>query len=161
MENKNQNKHSESEFDIEDLKYFSSLPLKKKLKFLEQMNQFVNRMTPQENKEKWQKLKEMGFMGMMVDPKYGGSGMDMLSYVLVLEQLSAACASTGVTMSVTNSLFCGPLSRLGTEEQKQEFLVPAAKGDALGVLIVYQSLARVPMRLINKQRLYCKVMNTY
>lgn len=78
------------------------------------------------------KMKELGFMGMMIDPKYGGSGMDMLSYVLVLEQISAACASTGVTMSVNNSLFCGPVEKFGTEEQKQEFLVPCAKGEKLG-----------------------------
>lgn len=78
------------------------------------------------------KLASMGFMGMMVEPRYGGSGMDTLSYVLVLEQISAACASTGVTLSVNNSLFCGPVQKFGTEEQKQEFLVPCAKGEKLG-----------------------------
>jgi butyryl-CoA dehydrogenase len=78
------------------------------------------------------KLREMGFMGMLVDPKYGGSGMDMVSYVLVLEQVSAACASTGVTMSVNNSLFCGPITRHGTEEQKQAFMKPCATGEKLG-----------------------------
>lgn len=78
------------------------------------------------------KMREMGFMSMMVDPKYGGAGMDTLSYVLVLEQISAACASTGVTMSVNNSLYCGPVERFGTEEQKEEFLKPCAGGDKLG-----------------------------
>lgn len=77
------------------------------------------------------KLREMGFMSMMVDPKYGGHGMDYLGYVLVIEQISAACASTAVTMSVHNSLFCGPVQKFGTEEQKQEFLVPAASSDKL------------------------------
>lgn len=78
------------------------------------------------------KMYELGFMSMMVDPKYGGSGLDTLSYVLALEQIAAACASTAVTMSVNNSLFCGPVEKYGTEEQKQEFLVPAATGKALG-----------------------------
>lgn len=79
-----------------------------------------------------QKMWELGLMSMMVDPKYGGSGMDSLSYVLALEEISWACASTAVTMSVNNSLFCGPVQKFGTEEQKQEFLVPCATGKALG-----------------------------
>lgn len=79
-----------------------------------------------------QKMWELGLMSMMVDPKYGGSGMDCLSYVLALEEISWACASTAVTMSVNNSLFCGPVQNFGTEEQKQEFLVPCATGKALG-----------------------------
>ncbi len=83
-------------------------------------------------KEHIGKLFELGFMSMTVDPKYGGSGMDTLSYVLALEQISAACASTAVTMSVNNSLYCGPIQKYGTEEQKQEFLVPCATGQAIG-----------------------------
>lgn len=79
-----------------------------------------------------QKMWELGLMSMMVDPKYGGSGLDTLSYVLALEEISWACASTAVTMSVNNSLFCGPVQKFGTEEQKQEFLVPCATGKALG-----------------------------
>ncbi len=79
------------------------------------------------------KLRDMGFLSVMVDPKYGGAGMDTLSYVLILEQISAACASTGVTMSVNNSLFCGPVEKYGTEAQKQEFVVPCTSaGDKLG-----------------------------
>lgn len=78
------------------------------------------------------KMWEMGFMSMMVAPKYGGAGMDTMSYVLVLEEISWACASTAVTMSVNNSLFCGPVEKYGSEEQKQEFLVPCATGKALG-----------------------------
>jgi len=78
------------------------------------------------------KMRELGFLSMMVDPKYGGAGMDMISYVLVLEQVSAACASTGVTMSVNNSLYCGPIEKFGTEEQKQEFITPCAQGNSIG-----------------------------
>lgn len=75
---------------------------------------------------------ELGFMCMLVDPKYGGAGLDMMSYVLALEQVSVGCASTAVTMSVNNSLFCGPIEKYGTEEQKQEFLVPCTAGKILG-----------------------------
>ncbi|MBF0103831.1 MAG: acyl-CoA dehydrogenase [Deltaproteobacteria bacterium] len=78
------------------------------------------------------KMFELGFMSMTVDTKYGGAGMDTLSYVLALEQISAGCASTAVTMSVNNSLYCGPIQKYGTEEQKQEFLVPCATGKKLG-----------------------------
>lgn len=78
------------------------------------------------------KLSEMGLMGMTVSSEYGGAGMDMLAYVLALEELSAACASTAVTMSVNNSLFCGPIERFGTEEQKRKYLPPHAVGEKLG-----------------------------
>lgn len=78
------------------------------------------------------KMAELGLMSMMIDPKYGGSGLDTMSYVLALEEISWACASTAVTMSVNNSLFCGPVEKFGTEEQKQEFLVPCATGEKLG-----------------------------
>jgi len=77
-------------------------------------------------------LGELGFMGMMVDPKYGGSGMDTLSYVLVMEELSKVDASTSVAVSVNNSLVCWGLETFGNEEQKQKYLVPLAKGEALG-----------------------------
>ena len=77
-------------------------------------------------------MAELGLMGMMADPKYGGAGLDMTSYVLALEEIAYACASTAVVMSVNNSLFCGPLEKYGTEEQKQEFLIAAATGQKLG-----------------------------
>ncbi len=77
-------------------------------------------------------LGELGFMGMMVDPKYGGSGMDTLSYVLVMEELSKVDASTSVAVSVNNSLVCWGLETFGNEEQKQKYLVPLAKGETLG-----------------------------
>lgn len=77
-------------------------------------------------------LGELGFMGMMVDPKYGGSGMDTLSYVLAMEEISKVDASTSVCLSVNNSLVCWGLEKYGTEEQKQKYLVPLAKGEKIG-----------------------------
>jgi alkylation response protein AidB-like acyl-CoA dehydrogenase len=82
--------------------------------------------------EEIKQLGELGFMGMMVDPKYGGSGMDTLSYVLAMEEISKVDASTSVCMSVNNSLVCWGLEKYGTEEQKQKFLVPLAKGEKIG-----------------------------
>src|SRR5579871_2845082 len=79
-----------------------------------------------------EQLSQMGFMGMMVPEKYGGSGLDSLSYVIALEEICAGCASTGVIMSVNNSLVCAPIVGFGTEEQKQKYLVPLAKGEKLG-----------------------------
>jgi alkylation response protein AidB-like acyl-CoA dehydrogenase len=77
-------------------------------------------------------LGELGFMGMMVDTKYGGSGMDTLSYVLAMEEISKVDASTSVCMSVNNSLVCWGIEKYGTEEQKQKYLVPLAKGEKIG-----------------------------
>ncbi len=77
-------------------------------------------------------LGELGFMGMMVDPKYGGSGMDTISYVLVMEELSKIDASVSVAVSVNNSLVCWGLETYGSEEQKMKYLVPLAKGEKLG-----------------------------
>jgi alkylation response protein AidB-like acyl-CoA dehydrogenase len=79
-----------------------------------------------------QQLAQMGFMGMVVPEQYGGAGLDTLSYVLALEQVSYADAGVGVIMSVNNSLASWPILRFGTEEQKQKYLVPLAKGDKLG-----------------------------
>lgn len=82
--------------------------------------------------EEIKQLGELGFMGMMVDPKYGGSGMDTLSYVLAMEEISKVDASTSVCMSVNNSLVCWGLEKYGSEEQKQKYLVPLAKGEKIG-----------------------------
>jgi len=82
--------------------------------------------------EQVKKLGEMGFLGMMVDPKYGGSGMDSVSYVLVMEELSKIDASASVVVSVNNSLVCYGLEQYASEEQKQKYLVPLAKGEKLG-----------------------------
>ena len=77
-------------------------------------------------------LGELGFMGMMVDPKYGGSGMDTVSYVLAMEELSKIDASASVCVSVNNSLVCWGLETYGTEEQKEKFLTPLARGEKIG-----------------------------
>lgn len=79
-----------------------------------------------------EKMGQLGFMGMMVDPKYGGSGMDTLSYVLALEEISKVDASTAVIMSVNNSLVCYGLEAFGSEEQKIKYLTPLASGKKLG-----------------------------
>ncbi len=77
-------------------------------------------------------LGELGFMGMMVDPKYGGSGMDTVSYALAMEELSKIDASASVCVSVNNSLVCWGLETFGTEEQKEQYLTPLAKGEKIG-----------------------------
>jgi alkylation response protein AidB-like acyl-CoA dehydrogenase len=77
-------------------------------------------------------LGELGFLGMMVDPKYGGGGMDTMSYVLAMEEISKIDASVSVCMSVNNSLVCWGLEKFGSEEQKQKYLVPLAKGEKIG-----------------------------
>jgi alkylation response protein AidB-like acyl-CoA dehydrogenase len=82
--------------------------------------------------EQVKKMGEMGFMGMMVSPEYGGGGMDTISYVLAMEEICKVDASCGVVMSVNNSLVCWGLEKYGTEEQKQKFLVPLAKGEIIG-----------------------------
>lgn len=82
--------------------------------------------------EEIKQLGELGFLGMMVDPKYGGGGMDTMSYVLAMEEISKVDASTSVCMSVNNSLVCWGLEKFGNEEQKQKFLVPLAKGEKIG-----------------------------
>ncbi len=78
------------------------------------------------------KLAELGFMGMMISTRWGGSGLDTLSYVLALEEVSAGCASTAVTMSVNNSLYCGPIEKYGNDAQRERCLIPFAQGKKLG-----------------------------
>jgi alkylation response protein AidB-like acyl-CoA dehydrogenase len=82
--------------------------------------------------EQVKKMGELGFMGMMVDPKYGGSGLDTVSYVLVMEELSKIDASASVIMSVNNSLVCWGLEKYGNEEQKQKWLPQLATGKIHG-----------------------------
>ncbi|RYF96299.1 MAG: acyl-CoA dehydrogenase, partial [Chitinophagaceae bacterium] len=79
-------------------------------------------------KEQVLKLADLGFMGMMVSPEYGGSGMDTISYVLAMEEVSKIDASVSVSMSVNNSLVCWGIDHFGNEEQKQKYLVPLAQG---------------------------------
>ncbi len=82
--------------------------------------------------EQVKKLGELGFLGMMVDPKYNGAGMDAISYVLVMEELSKIDASASVVVSVNNSLVCFGLEKYGSEEQKEKYLKPLAAGEIIG-----------------------------
>lgn len=82
--------------------------------------------------EQVKKMGELGFMGMMVDPKYNGGGMDTISYVLAMEEISKIDASASVCMSVNNSLVCWGLEKFGTEEQKEKYLKPLASGQIIG-----------------------------
>ncbi|HUX84140.1 MAG TPA: acyl-CoA dehydrogenase [Chitinophagaceae bacterium] len=87
----------------------------------------------------WEQIRKMaglGLMGMMVSPDYGGSGMDTVSYVLAIDEISRIDASAAVCMSVNNSLVCWGLEAYGTEEQKQKYLVPLAKGEILGAFLL-------------------------
>ncbi len=90
------------------------------------------------------KLAELGFMGMMVSPDYGGSGMDTLSYVLAMEEISKIDASTSVSMSVNNSLVCWGLEAFGNEEQKKKYLTPLAQGRKDGELYIGAFLLSEP-----------------
>jgi len=81
-------------------------------------------------------LTELGFMGMMVDPKYDGGGMDTISYVLAMEELSKVDSATAVIVSVNNSLVCYELEEFCTEEQKEKFLKPLARGEKLGAFLL-------------------------
>lgn len=82
--------------------------------------------------EQRKKLGELGFLGMMVSPEYGGGGLDAISYVLAMEEISKIDASVSVCMSVNNSLVCWGLEEFGTEAQKRKYLVPLAKGEIVG-----------------------------
>lgn len=82
--------------------------------------------------EQIKKMGELGFLGMMVDPKYGGSGLDTMSYVLAMEEISKVDASASVVMSVNNSLVCWGIEKFGTEEQKQKYLTKLATGEQIG-----------------------------
>jgi alkylation response protein AidB-like acyl-CoA dehydrogenase len=87
-------------------------------------------------KEQIRKLGELGFMGMMTDQKYGGAGMDTISYVLAMEEISKVEASVSVCMSVNNSLVCWGIEKFGNEEQKQKYLVPLASGEVIGAFLL-------------------------
>lgn len=109
---------------LEQIREFSQAEIAPKAKELDETGRFPSEIIKQ--------LGEMGLMGMMVPEQHGGAGMDTVSYAMALEEVSAACASTGVIMSVNNSLVCAPISKFGSEQQKQKFLVPLAKGEKLG-----------------------------
>ncbi len=82
------------------------------------------------------KLGELGFLGMMTDPKYDGGGMDTVSYILAMEEISKVDASVAVIMSINNSLVCHGLEKYGTEEQKQKYLRPLARGEVIGAYLL-------------------------
>ena len=94
--------------------------------------------------EQVRKLADLGFLGMMVKPEYGGAGMDTVSYVLAMEEISKIDASTSVCMSVNNSLVCFGLQEYGTEDQKQKYLVPLAQGKKDGELFIGAFLLSEP-----------------
>jgi butyryl-CoA dehydrogenase len=79
-----------------------------------------------------EKMAELGLLGVAIPQARGGAGLDALSYALAMEEVSAACASCGVIMSVNNSLFCDPVEKFGTDEQKERVLAPVARGEKLG-----------------------------
>src|SRR5918995_1571136 len=95
-------------------------------------------------REQIMKLADLGFMGMMVKPEYGGAGMDTVSYVLAMEEISKIDASVSVVMSVNNSLVCYGLQAFGTEEQKQKYLTPLAQGRKDGELYIGAFLLSEP-----------------
>lgn len=95
-------------------------------------------------KEQIMKLADLGFMGMMVSPEYGGAGMDTISYVLAMEEISKVDASVSVCVSVNNSLVCWGLEHYGNEEQKQKYLKPIAQGKKDGELYIGAFLLSEP-----------------
>ena len=95
-------------------------------------------------KEQIEKLADLGFMGIMVKPEYGGSGMDTISYVLAMEEISKVDASVSVCVSVNNSLVCYGIEAFGTEEQKQKYLTPLAQGKKDGELYIGAFLLSEP-----------------
>jgi len=95
-------------------------------------------------KDQIEKLADLGFMGIMVKPAYGGSGMDTISYVLAMEEISKVDASVSVCVSVNNSLVCYGLQEFGSEEQKQKYLTPLAKGKKDGELYIGAFLLSEP-----------------
>jgi alkylation response protein AidB-like acyl-CoA dehydrogenase len=91
--------------------------------------------------ENLRKMAELGLMGMMVPPEYNGAGVDTVSYVLALQEVAYACASTAVVMSVQNSIVCDTIYRFGTENQKQAFLKPLAAGEVIGAFAMTEPQA--------------------
>jgi butyryl-CoA dehydrogenase len=83
-------------------------------------------------REAVKKLAELSLLGVAVPEPYGGAGLDNVAYAIAIEEISRGCASTGVILSVNNSLYCDPLLKFGNEQQKREFLVPYARGEKLG-----------------------------
>ena len=87
------------------------------------------------------KLAELGLLGVAVPPEWGGAGMDHVSYAIAMEEISRGCAGTGVIMSVNNSLYCDPVLRYGSDEQKKDFLAPFARGEKLGCFALTEPMS--------------------
>jgi butyryl-CoA dehydrogenase len=92
-------------------------------------------------REAVRKLAEMGLMGVAVPSEWGGAGMDSVAYAIAMEEIARGCAGTAVIMSVSNSLFCDPLLKFGTDEQKREFLTPFARGEKLGCFALTEPMS--------------------
>jgi len=92
-------------------------------------------------REAVKQLGEMGLLGVAVPAEWGGAGMDNVAYALAMEEISRGCAGTGVIMSVQNSLYCDPVLKYGTDAQKQELLVPYAKGEKLGAFALTEPMS--------------------
>jgi butyryl-CoA dehydrogenase len=92
-------------------------------------------------REAVKQLAEMGLMGVAVPAEWGGAGMDNVSYALAMEEISRGCAGTGVIMSVSNSLFCDPVLKYGTDAQREEFLKPYARGEKLGAYALTEPMS--------------------
>jgi len=92
-------------------------------------------------REAVRKLGEMGLLGVAVPAEWGGAGMDNVCYAVAMEEISRGCAGTGVILSVNNSLYCDPVMKFGTDEQKKEFLAPFARGDKLGAFALTEPMS--------------------
>jgi butyryl-CoA dehydrogenase len=106
-------------------------------------------------REAVKKLAEMGLLAVAVPPEWGGAGMDNVSYALAMEEISRGCAGTGVIMSVNNSLYCDPLLKFGTAEQKERFLAPFARGEKLGAFALTEPMSgsdAAEMRTVAERR---------
>jgi butyryl-CoA dehydrogenase len=100
-------------------------------------------------------LAEMGLLGVAVPEEWGGAGMDNVSYALAMEEISRGCAGTGVIMSVNNSLYCDPLLKFGSAEQKERFLSPFARGERLGAFALTEPMSgsdAAEMRTVAERR---------
>ena len=92
-------------------------------------------------REAVRKLGELGLLGVAVPAEWGGAGMDAVAYAVAMEEISRGCAGTGVIMSVNNSLYCDPVLRYGTDDQKRELLAPFARGDRLGCFALTEPMS--------------------
>lgn len=87
-------------------------------------------------KEQVKKMGELGLMGMLVESEWGGSSLNYLAYAIAMEEISRGCANAGVIMSVNNSLYCSPVKKWANNQQKEQFLKPAASGEGLGCFML-------------------------